>query len=98
MVWIQLGMKRRRFDGIGEKKISSDGDLEANRQLHDSSFSRINWKRLKQLESQDGKTDYRRRIRIINQDMNKYNKSSTNLFVVRFTNKDKNKYNTLGCW
>ncbi|XP_019091512.1 PREDICTED: 60S ribosomal protein L5-2-like [Camelina sativa] len=98
MVWIQLGMKRRRFDGIGEKKISSDGDLEANRQLHDSSFSQINWKRLKQLESQDGKTDYRRRIRIINQDMNKYNKASTNLFVVRFTNKDKNKYNTLGCW
>jgi len=35
----------------------------------------------------DGKTDYRARIRLINQDKNKYNTPKYR-FVVRFTNKD----------
>jgi len=37
--------------------------------------------------SVDGKTDYRARIRLINQDKNKYNTPKYR-FVVRFTNKD----------
>ena len=35
----------------------------------------------------EGKTDYRARIRLINQDKNKYNTPKYR-FVVRFTNKD----------
>ncbi|KAG2264201.1 hypothetical protein Bca52824_071280 [Brassica carinata] len=35
----------------------------------------------------DGKTDYRARIRLINQDKNKYNTPKYR-YVVRFTNKD----------
>ena len=71
------------------KRPNKTNALEAIFKLFKPSKSNAYFKRyqVKFRRRRDGKTDYRARIRLINQDKNKYNTPKYR-FVVRFTNKD----------